>query len=380
MKLCSELFVIIAVTSVLASDLPADSGSTQTAAVSATKPNDRSSYNELALSLIRRAQQTADDRYYDQAADAVRKSLAFDPDNFETHKVEVMVLLGKHEYPAALSEAQALNKKIPDDVTVRGLLTDAYSALGDYKNAETSAQWMLNLRPGNLPAFVNAANLREIFGDPSGAYDALELAYQGTSPIASADRASLLTQMGRERRLAANDDAAEKLLKQALELLPAYNPALGELADVYLDEKHFDEAIALLRQREKLAPTARNAYRLAEALEKSGRSAEAKEIYAEFLQRASLEAAQKNNANRELVFYYADRAHQPLKALELARQEYAWRHDIYTLDAYAWALHLNNRDEEARKQIDTALAVGTRDPDILAHAAKIKSGQVATLR
>jgi tetratricopeptide (TPR) repeat protein len=380
MKFCFWFLVVVAVTAVRAPELQAESGGTKTAKVSAAKPNDLSGYNELALSLIRRARETTDDRYYDQAAEAVRKSLALVPDDFETRKLHVMVLLGKHEYPEALSEAQALNKKIPDDVTVRGLLTDAYSALGDYKNAEIAAQWMLNLRPGNLPAFVNAAHLREIFGDPNGAYDALNLAYQGTSPTASADRASLLTQMGRERRLAAKDDEAEKLLKQALDLFPAYNRALGELADVYLDEKRYDDAIALLRQREKAVPTARNAYSLAEALERSGRSEEAKGVYAEFLQRASLEAAQKNNANLELVLYYADRAHQPLKALELAGQEYAWRHDIYTLDAYAWALHLNGRDDEARKQMDIALAVGTRDPNILAHAAKIKSEQAATLR
>jgi tetratricopeptide (TPR) repeat protein len=380
MKCCFCFLLIIAVTSVRAPELQAESGSTQAGKISAATPNNPSSYNELALSLILRARETTDDRYYQQAAEAVRKSLALAPDNFETRKVQVMVLLGEHEYPEALSEAQALNKKIPDDVTVRGLLTDAYSALGDYKNAEIAAQWMLNLRPGNLPAFVNAAHLREIFGDPNGAYDALNLAYQATSPTAGADRASLLTQMGRERRLAANDEAAEKLLKQALELFPSYNPALGELAAVYLDEKRYDEAIALLRQREKAVPTAMNTYNLAEALERSGRSEEAKGIYAEFLQRATLEAVQKNNANRELILYYADRAHQPSRALELAKQEYAWRHDIYTLDAYAWALHVNGQDEEARKQMDIALAVGTRDPNILVHAAKIKSDEAATLR
>jgi tetratricopeptide (TPR) repeat protein len=380
MKFCFWFLLIIAVTTVRAPELQAESGSNQTGKISAASPNEVSSYNKLALSLVRRAQETTDDRYYDQAADAVRKSLALAPDDFETRKVEVMVLLGKHEYPEALSEAQALNKKIPDDVTVRGLLTDAYSALGDYKTAEIEAQWMLNLRPGNLPAFVTAAHLREVFGDPVGAYDALNLAYQASSPTASAERASLLTQMGRERRLAENDEAAEKLLKQALELFPESAPALGELADVYLDDKRYDEAIALLRQRDKALGTARNAYRLAEALETSGRPEEAKAVYAEFLQRAEPESVQKNNANRELVFYYADRAHQPSKALELAKQEHAWRHDIYTLDAYAWALHLNGEGDEARKQMDIALAVGTRDPNILAHAAKIKSVQAATLR
>ena len=55
----------------------------------------------------------------------------------------------------------------------------------------------------------------------------------------------------------------------------------------------------------------------------------------------------------------------------MAKQEYAWRHDVYTLDAYAWALHVNGQDVEARRQIETALAVGIRDSKIFAHAGEI---------
>ena len=51
---------------------------------------------------------------------------------------------------------------------VYGLLTDANVELGNYNDAETSAQWMLNLRPGNLPALIRAARLRELFGDAEG--------------------------------------------------------------------------------------------------------------------------------------------------------------------------------------------------------------------
>ena len=85
------------------------------------------------------------------------------------------------------------------------------------------------------------------------------------------------------------------------------------------------------------------------------------------------ESSKKQNSNLELVFYYADHAHQPAKALDVAKREYAWRHDVYTLDAYAWALHVNGQDAEARKQIETALAVGIRDSKIFAHAGEIAS-------
>ena len=57
--------------------------------------------------------------------------------------------------------------------------------------------------------------------------------------------------------------------------------------------------------------------------------------------------------------------------MEIAQAEYARRHDVFTLDAYAWALHVNGRDAEALKPIETALAVGIRDARFMRHAGEI---------
>jgi Tfp pilus assembly protein PilF len=52
---------------------------------------------------------------------------------------------------------------------------------------------------------------------------------------------------------------------------------------------------------------------------------------------------------------------------------------VFTLDSYAWALYQNGQYEDARKQIETALAVGVRDAKIFRHAGEIalKSGDKA---
>jgi hypothetical protein len=84
-----------------------------------------------------------------------------------------------------------------------------------------------------------------------------------------------------------------------------------------------------------------------------------------------LESERADNSNRELTLYYADYANQPAKALEVATREFARRHDVFTLDSYAWALHVNGQDQEARKQIEAALAVGIRDAKLLRHAGEI---------
>src|SRR5208282_1404876 len=80
-----------------------------------------------------------------------------------------------------------------------------------------------------------------------------------------------------------------------------------------------------------------------------------------------------------LIFYYADYADQPTRALEVAQREIARRHDVFTLDSYAWALYRNGQYADARKQIESALAVGIRDAKIFRHAGEIalKSGDKA---
>jgi len=335
------------------------------------KPTEYSGYNLLATAQVGRAQETSDASFYTQAEDAVRKSLEIAPNNFDAAKIRVSILLGEHEYPAALEAARTLNKRVPDDVMVYGLLTDADVELGNYEDAEDSAQWMLNLRPGNLPALTRAAHLRELFGDADGAYELMELAYQSTSPTETGERASILTQMGHLRSASGSTDAAEKLFQQALTALPSYASALGNLAQVRITQKRYAEAVVLLQQRYQGATQAEYLYDLAEALQLAGRDAEARKAFADFETKSLAESVRKDNSNRELVFYYADHAHQPAKALEVAKQEYAWRHDVYTLDAYAWALHVNGQDAEARKQIEAALAVGIRDSKIFAHAGEI---------
>jgi tetratricopeptide (TPR) repeat protein len=260
---------------------------------------------------------------------------------------------------------------MPDDIMVYGFLTDANVELGNYKDAETSAQWMLDLRPGNLPGITRAAYLRELFGDIDGSLELMNMALQSTPPSELEDQAWIVTQMAHLELGRGKTAQAEKYLQHALTLFPGYHYALGNLAKVRIQQKGFDDAVQLLEQRYQVAPHAENLYDLAEALELAGRAVDAKKAFAEFEKKSLLESARADNSNRELIFYYADHAHEPSKALEVAQAEYARRHDVFTLDAYAWALHVNGQDQEARKQIEAALAVGIRDAKLIRHAGEI---------
>jgi tetratricopeptide (TPR) repeat protein len=340
----------------------------------ASKP-DYSAYNELAMALARRARETSDTTYYDQAQQALQSSLQLAPDNFEAQKIHVWVLLGKHEFAQAREAAAALNKRMPDDVQVYGFLADANAELGHYAAAEEAAQWMLDLRPGNVPALLRAAYLRELFGDVDGALELMGAAFTRISESETEERAWILTQVGHLHLSIGNLDLADTALNEALALFPDYHYALGQLARVRLAQGKAEQAIALLDRRYRMAPHAENLFVLAEALVRGKRSEEARNAFREFEQKARAEMQSNDNANRELIFYYVNYASRPKDALRIAQAEAARRSDIYTLDAYAWALAANGRHREARAQIERALAVGVKDADVYYRAGAIAAKQ-----
>jgi len=355
---------------------PAERGMAQARSLIEKNPKDFEAYNALALALSRRARETSDVKFYSEAEETLQKSFEISPDNFDGQRIHVWLLLGKHEFAAALEAAKKLNQRMPDDVMVYGFLTDANIELGNYKDAETAAQWMLDLKPGNTPGLTRAAYLRELYGDIEGSLDLMNMAYQSTPPGEAEDGAWIVTQMAHLNLAIGKIDEAEKLSQQALVMFPGYHYALGNLAKVRIQQKRYDEAVELLKQRYMAAPHAENLFDLAQALQLAGKTDEANRAFAEFEQKSLLESNRGDNSNHELIFYYSDYAKEPVNALEVARREFARRHDVFTLDSYAWALYANGQYEEARKQIETALAVGIRDAKMFRHAGEIalKSG------
>jgi len=343
---------------------------------------DFEAYNALALALSRRARETSDVSFYLQAEDALKKSFEISPANFDGERIQVWLLLGKHEFSAALEASQKLRQKMPDDIMVYGFLTDANVELGNYKDAEAAAQWMLDLRPGNIPGMTRAAYLRELFGDIEGSLELMNMALQSTPPNEVEDAAWITTQMAHLKLATGQIDEAEKLCQRALSLFPGYHYALANLAKIRIQQKQYGEAVGLLRQRYSAAPHAENLFDLAEALQLAGKTAEANQAFAEFEQKSLLETNRADNSNHELITYYADFAHRPDRALEVAQREIERRHDVFTLDSYAWALYANGRYSEARQQIERALSVGIRDAKIFRHGGEIalKCGDVASAR
>jgi tetratricopeptide (TPR) repeat protein len=340
----------------------------------ARRPDHYPYYNALAMAYARRARETSDVQFYARAEETLRKSFALSPDNYEGLKVKTWLLLGRHEFAEARETAIRLNHHTPDDVTVYGYLADANAELGNYREAVDAAQWMLNLRPGNVPGLTRAAYLRELHGDIDGAIDLMQQAYDSTPYQELEDRAWLITQIAHLHLAAGRLDEAEKFANGALGIFPDYHYALGTLGQVRMAQGRHAEAVSVFQKHYDAAPHAENLFALAGALQAAGRHAEAQRAFAEFERKALAESNQADNANHELMAYYTDYAKQPGKARLIAERELARRHDAFTLDAYAWSLYAAGNYRRAGEEIAKALAFGLRDPKVLEHGRIIRQG------
>jgi tetratricopeptide (TPR) repeat protein len=204
-----------------------------------------------------------------------------------------------------------------------------------------------------------------------GASDFYSQAYQQMAPTQTEELAWTLTQMADLQLSTGELDGAEKLLHSALQEFPGYYAALEGLAGVQTARQRYSEAADLLRQRNLKFPTAASRYALAQALERAGETQQAGLAYADFTTTARPLIGGSENANKELISYYLGPGHDSAEALRIAQIEIARRHDVNTLDAYAWALSGNGRYQDAQKQIARAVAVGVCEARIFYHAGTI---------
>jgi tetratricopeptide (TPR) repeat protein len=335
----------------------------------AAKPHDKRARLLLASAYIQKVRETTDFSYLDRAAEVIASVLAMEPSNYEALRLRSEVELERHNFAKVVEVSRELTKAAPNDPWNWGTLGDALIELGRYDEAADAFQTMVNLRP-DLTSYNRVAHYRFLTGDMAGAIRIMNMAVTAGSS-APENVAWCLVELGGLYVKKGSLAEARAAYETALRTFPAYHSAHAGLGRVLALEGDTKGAIEQYRRAQAITPLPDYSAALYDLYLKDGQSRAANQQMQLIEVMDRLGQAAKEKTNRNLALIYADHDRNLPRALELAKAELESRRDIYSWDAYAWALYKNGQLDEARSAIKEALKLGTPDPLLKRHASLI---------
>lgn len=242
-----------------------------------------------------------------------------------------------------------------------GLLGDVLMEQGRLDQAVAAYQQMMNQKPGPV-AYSRAAHMRWLTGDLAGAIDAMTLAARATRSFRETG-AWIATRLALYEMQAGRLSRAGVYLDQVLKPQPDYAPALLARGRWLLAGERYREALVPLTRAVALNPLPEYRWTLIEALQQAGEDSEAHLV--QLRQRGPMDDP------RSYALYLATTGDDSALAVKLMRAELKNRADVFTLDAYAWALLAEGRIAKSHALIKQALAHGTEDARLFLHAGLI---------
>jgi tetratricopeptide (TPR) repeat protein len=349
-----------------------------------SNPKNNTAKINLALAYIQESRVTGNHAYYDAAAMQLIEDLLSDnPNDFQALTAKATIQLSQHHFAEALETGNKVVKMNPWNAYSFGILTDANVELGKYDEAILSADKMVSLRP-DIRSYSRVSYLREIFGDMTGAIDAMKMAVSSGVPGTEQTEWTRVY-VGHIYEVIGKADSAEMQFKLTLSHRPNYPFAYAGLGRIAKAKSNYELAIKYFTlAKEGMADYSFNE-ELTDIYRAALRHREAEVELAE-----AINMLKTNNGNesasshghysdRELALLYLKDYRYDL-ALQHAMTEYNRRPDnIEVNQTLAWVHYTRGEYDAANKKIDSALRTGSQNPILLFQAGliKIKSGSVA---
>lgn len=325
-------------------------------------------YRALAVIYMKRWRETGDAVFIAKSQSAVDHGLGLSSDDQTLRKLNASLHLSSHRFAEALELGKQLEKELPNDQFVFGVLTDANAELGNYAAAAEYAQKMVDLKPNSV-SYARVASIRSLYGDHAGSVEAYKLAAKTADPADREAQAWCLSQLGSELWKNGKYAEANAVFDEALQIFNGYHLALAGKGRVLASLGDLELAVKILIEAQKRVPNADTIILLGDVYTKLGDTEKAAQ------QAALVEVVEQKlglaGDQKRLALFWADRDAKLKEALDIAAREFAARKDIFTADVYAWCLLKNNRAAEAAKIIEQAMRLKTNDVRILYHAGMI---------
>jgi tetratricopeptide (TPR) repeat protein len=328
-------------------------------------PKQSSAWTQLAAADLQKVRETGDAGFYARAAGAVDRALAIAPGDPGALTQRAALELARHDFRAALVDAQRAHRLAPAVNKPYGALVDALVELGRYAGAGRVLQEMVDRRP-DLAAYARVSYFRELHGDLDGAMRAMELAVSAGGDVPE-NAAYVRTLLGGLELQRGRVGSARRAYREALAQVPGYVPALAGLARADVARGRLGPAIARLRHVVARLPLPEHVIALAEAERADGRTAASARDIALVRVEQRLLARAGVNTDVELALFESDHG-DPARGVKLARRAWAAAPSVRSADALGWALTRSGAPRAGLRWADRALALGSRDASFLAHA------------
>jgi tetratricopeptide (TPR) repeat protein len=334
-------------------------------------PKDADAWAALGLAYVEQARVSVDPTYYGKADGALKRSLAIDAhDNFGAYAGLAALASARHDFTAARDWARRGLAIDPANATLEGALGDAETQLGNYTEAFGAIQRMVDLVP-DTASLARASYAWELRGDLGQALALMQRALDDAPT--PADRAFARYYLGDLAFNAGDAAGALDQYRRGLAADPSSVPSLAGKAKAEAALGQTDAAVADYATVVARVPQPTYLVEYGELLQSLGRSDEAAQQYGLFASEAKLFQSNGVALDVDPVLFNADHG-DPHAALTYAEAGIRTRPFIEMDDAYAWALHVNGRDAEARSWSQKALALGTRNALFHYHAGMIRLG------
>ena len=333
----------------------------------AARPDDTGAAVALADALFRQTRVSGNAGLAVRAEQVLKAALGDAPADYEANRMLGALYLSQHRFREAIAIAEQNRKQRPYDPVNYGVIGDGHLELGEYEEAFDAFDRMMSLRP-SAAAYSRVAYARELQGNLAGALESMKL---GADAAGADDPEALAwthSQIGELYFQMGRLDEAKREYSSASRAFPGHPFAVIGYAKTLAAEGDVARALTLLEDLASRSPTPDLAARIGDLLERLGRHEEAERQYALAEAGWRVDAPEPKNLAR----FLADRGRNIGEAVTIAERTAAERHDIFTEDALAWAYFKAGRVTDAAAASAQALRTGTRDRDLLYHAAAIK--------